>query len=154
MATFGVKASVVRPFNVYGPSQRDHFLIPEIVRQLLDPAIDAITVADLRPRRDYIYVADLVSLLLKTVDAGAGCVYNAGSGESRSVQWLIDTVGELAGIRKPIRSTGQPRANEILDVVADVARASRDLDWRPSTTLHEGLARTIAWMQSELAAAR
>ena len=128
--------------------------IPEILRQLLDPAIDAITVADLRPRRDYIYVADLVSLLLKTVDAGAGGVYNAGSGESRSVQWIIDTVGELAGIRKPIRSTGQPRANEVLDVVADVARASRDLDWRPSTSLHEGLARTIAWMQAELAAAR
>jgi nucleoside-diphosphate-sugar epimerase len=154
MATFGVRASVVRPFNVYGPSQRDHFLIPEIVRQLLDPAIDAITVADLRPRRDYIYVADLVSLLLKTVDAGAGGVYNAGSGESRSVQWIIDTVSELAGIRKPIRSTEQPRANEILDVVADVARASRDLEWRPSTSLHEGLARTIAWIQAELAAAR
>ena len=56
MATFGVRASVVRPFNVYGPAQDDHFLIPEIVRQLLDPAIDAITVADLRPRRDYSHV--------------------------------------------------------------------------------------------------
>jgi UDP-glucose 4-epimerase len=153
-ATFGVQASIVRPFNVYGPAQADHFLIPEIVKQLLDPAIDAITVADLRPRRDYIYVADVVSLLLKTVDAGAGGVYNAGSGESRSVQWIIDTVSELAGIRKPIRSTAQPRANEILDIVADVARASHDLDWRPSTSLHDGLTRTIAWMQAELAAER
>jgi nucleoside-diphosphate-sugar epimerase len=154
MATFGVQASVVRPFNVYGPSQGHHFLIPEIVRQLLDPANDEITVADLRPRRDYIYVADLVSLLLKTVDAGAGGVYNAGSGESQSVQWIIDTVSELAGICKPIRSTEQPRANEILDVVADVAHASRDLDWRPSTSLRDGLARTLAWIQAELAAAR
>jgi nucleoside-diphosphate-sugar epimerase len=154
MATFGVQASVVRPFNVYGPAQADHFLIPEIVRQLLDPAIEAITVADLRPRRDYIYVADLVSLLLKTVDAGVGGVYNAGSGESRNVQWIIDTAGELAGIRKPIRPTGQPRANEIFDVVADVARANRDLDWRPSTSLHDGLARTIAWMRAELTAQR
>jgi nucleoside-diphosphate-sugar epimerase len=153
-ATFGVRASIVRPFNVYGPGQAGHFLVPEIIRQALDPDTAAITVRDLQPRRDYLYVSDLVSLLLKTLDAAAGGVYNAGSGESRSVQWIVDTVGELTGTRKPIRSIGEPRTNEISDVVADVSRAGRDLDWRPSTGLHDGLARTIAWTQSALAAER
>ena len=71
-----------------------------------------------------------------------------------SVQWIIDTVGELAGIRKPLPVAGQPRANEILDVVADVARAGRarlaaehDPARRPGTRPSRGC-------RTELAAAR
>jgi nucleoside-diphosphate-sugar epimerase len=151
---FGVRAAVVRPFNVYGPGQSRQFLIPEIIRQLLDPQIESTTVSDLRPSRDYLYISDLVSLLVKTLDAGAGGVYNAGSGQSRSVRWIIDTVSEIAGISKPIRSTEQPRTNEVLDVVADIARADRELQWRPTISMHAGLALTIAWMRTELAAER
>ena len=124
---------------------------------MLDPDTAAITVRDLRPCRDYyLYVSDLRVAAGQDARCRRGGVYNAGSGESRSVQWIVDTVGELAGIRKPIQSTGQPRTKTrgIRDVVADVSRAGRDLDWRPATGLHDGLARTIVWMRTALAAER
>jgi len=40
---------------------------------------------------------------------------------------------------KPIRSLGQTRSEEILDTVADVSRAWRDLNWKPRIALDVGL---------------
>jgi nucleoside-diphosphate-sugar epimerase len=150
-AAFGVKASIVRPFNVYGPGQSEHFLVPKVIRQALDPGVDVILVGDLRPRRDYLYVSDLVSLLMKTLHAGGGGVYNAGTGRSRSVEWVVDTVREIAAAGKPVRSTAEPRASEVLDVVADVTRVARDLQWEPTVRMEDGLARTVTWMRTEFA---
>ena len=43
------------------------------------------------------------------------------------------------------------RQNEVLDVVADVSRAERELQWRPTIGMHDGLARIIRAMHSALA---
>ncbi len=63
---FGVPVTIVRPFNVYGPGQDRRFLIPKILTQAIDPGRAAMVVADLRPRRDYIFIADLIRLLVGT----------------------------------------------------------------------------------------
>ena len=140
---FGVGATVVRPFNLYGPGQDARFLIPTIIRQALDPSLEAITVADDRPRRDYLHVRDLAGLIVTALRAPTGGLYNAGSGESHSVRDVADRVGELSGHRKPLRVTGPVRPNEILDVVADVTRAADGLGWRPRIRFTEGLQDTI-----------
>jgi nucleoside-diphosphate-sugar epimerase len=75
VSQFGVQASIVRPFNVYGPHQDERFIIPTLVRQALDPDIERITVRDLRPKRDFIHVRDLVSLLIATLTRPAGRTY-------------------------------------------------------------------------------
>lgn len=142
-ANFGVPVSVVRPFNLYGPGQGRDFLIPTLIRQALDPELEAISVADHRPRRDYLYVGDLVSLLLR-LSEGKGGTYNAGSGESVSVMELARLIVEIAGTAKPVVSRNEQRPNEVLDTVADVGRAWRELGWRPEVGLREGLERTVA----------
>jgi len=63
---FGVPVTIVRPFNVYGPGQDRRFLIPTILTQAIDPGQPAIVVADLRPRRDYLFISDLIDLLTRT----------------------------------------------------------------------------------------
>jgi nucleoside-diphosphate-sugar epimerase len=141
---FGVGATVVRPFNLYGPDQDARFLIPTIVRQALDPSLDAITVADDRPRRDYLHVRDLAALIVAALRAPLGGLYNAGSGESHSVRDVAERVGDLTGRRKPLHVSGPVRPNEILDVVADVSRATASLGWRPRISFTDGLQETIA----------
>lgn len=139
---FRIRASVVRPFNLYGPGQSASFLIPSILRQALNPACNEISVLDDRPRRDYIYVDDLVSLLLLLIDGRAG-VYNAGSGVSHSVREVLDLVNGLIPFPKALICSGQSRPQEVLDMRADIRRAQVELGWSPETALHDGLRFTI-----------
>jgi nucleoside-diphosphate-sugar epimerase len=141
---FGLALVIVRPFNIYGPGQRPSFLIPSIVRQVLDPSTAEVRVTDLRPRRDYLYVADAVLLLLATLRPGVRGVYNMGSGCSASVAEVARLVNDAAGICKPVVSADEPRPGEILDVVADTSRAAAELDWRPCTSLAHGIAAVVA----------
>jgi nucleoside-diphosphate-sugar epimerase len=141
---FGLPLVIVRPFNLYGPGQRCSFLIPSIVRQLVDPSVDVVRVQDLRPKRDYLYVDDAVNMLLATLRAGSEGVFNLGSGRSNSVAEVIELVSNAAGIRKPVVSADVERPEEIMDVVADISRATAELGWRPSTSMPDGIADVVA----------
>jgi nucleoside-diphosphate-sugar epimerase len=144
---FGVRAAVIRPFNIYGPGQATSFLIPTMISQALDPACEAITVADLRPRRDFLYVRDLVSLLIATVDLPASAVLNAGSGASTSIGELLQLINDLLPSPKPLVSTCEERPAEVIDVVADISRAKKELNWAPRVVLAEGLRETMDRMR-------
>jgi GDP-4-dehydro-6-deoxy-D-mannose reductase len=152
---FGVRATVVRPFNLYGPRQDDRFLVPTLVRQALDPVADRITVRDRRPKRDFLYISDFVSLLLAVLDAGApGGVFNAGSGRSAGIGEIVDAITARLRVQKPLHATGEERPEEVLDVVADISRAASALGWRPSVALRDGLRETVDWTRAHLAVPR
>jgi len=142
--SFGLTLVIVRPFNIYGPGQRGSFLIPKIVRQVLDASVEVVRVQDLRPRRDYLYVEDAVAFLVALLGSSIRGVFNIGSGRSASVEEVIQFVNLAAGVSKPVASAGEERPGEIMDVVADTARAAAELNWRPSTSLADGIAALVA----------
>lgn len=146
-AQFGVPVTTIRPFNIYGRGQDRRFLLPTLIRQALDPVCDRIVVADLRPRRDYIHVRDLIALLLATMERPTCNVYNAGSGRSVGIQEVVELINQLIGCVKPLESRQTPRPEEALDVVADISRAERELEWHPRVALAEGLLEMIEWMK-------
>lgn len=133
-----VPISVARPFNVYGPGQDEKFLIPTIIKQVLHS--DAIVVKDLAPKRDYLYLDDLIDGLLKTISERKGyAVYNFGTGVSFSVEEVINVVQEVAKTDKPVRCDSEIRSGEILDVTADISKAMNVLDWNPQYTFQQGI---------------
>ena len=140
---FAVPVTIVRPFNVYGPGQNGNFLIPTLLRQVLDPAVREISIADDRPKRDYIFLDDLLDLLLRTMDPKGCDAFNAGSGYSVNPRELAALMLRAAGLDKPVVSRGEVRADEVLDTVADIGKAKRVFDWEPRVSLVEGLARMI-----------
>jgi len=146
-AQFGVQVGIIRPFNLYGPGQDDRFLIPTLIRQALDPACDQIVVADVRPRRDFIHVRDLIDLLLKVKNRSVNTVYNAGSGRSVSIGDLASMISAVLPPGKPVISADKRRPEEVLDVVADIKRAASDLGWSPRIPLADGLRDTIEWIK-------
>lgn len=143
-AAFGVPLAVVRPFNLYGPGQRADFLIPTLIRQVLDPARERVEVMDARPRRDFLYIDDFVELLAQLAASEAQGVFNAGSGASTGIGELVRILCELAGVDKPLADLGRPRTDEVLDMYASIERARRELGWQPRTPLREGLALSLA----------
>jgi len=135
---FGLEVAIVRPFNLYGAGQSASFLIPTLVAQAVAPG-DTITVADPRPKRDYVHVRDLVDFLLLIARKRATGAYNVGTGISTSIGELVDLINECAPIRKRLVSSAQVRENEVLDTVADCSRAAADFGWVARTKLREGI---------------
>lgn len=134
--------TVIRPFNVYGVGQNERFLIPAVVKQALFD--DTITVKDLRPRRDYIYLDDLVEALVLTMKSPPGYrVYNIGSGASSSVREIIDIVQSAAHTSKKIVCDDLRRPNEINDVIADISRAQENLGWQPRHSFPAGIRKIV-----------
>ncbi|MDB5526955.1 MAG: putative nucleotide sugar dehydratase [Devosia sp.] len=139
----GVQVLVLRPFNIYGPGQGSDFLVPSIVRQVLQS--DQVRVKDLLPRRDYIYIADFIAAILAGLRTDwTFDTVNIGSGISHSVAELIEIVMTAAGRTLPIQSDGVRRQNEVMDVRADISHAGHLLGWAPQWTLAQGCAAVLA----------
>lgn len=135
---FGFPATVVRPFNIYGPGQDERFLLPSIIHQAIHA--DEIKVMDLEPKRDYLFVEDVADAFLACADAPSDFeVYNAGSGESYSVGEVVAIVMRLVGRELPVVSAGERRASEIMDTRADIAKARERLGWEPKIAIETGL---------------
>lgn len=96
--------------------------------------------------RDYIYVDDVVEALLKTADHdGPGQLFNIGSGKGLSLNELLQVFRGLFDVDLQCRYV--PAAPSDVPVsVLDISRADRELDWRPTVGLEEGLRRTRAWL--------
>jgi nucleoside-diphosphate-sugar epimerase len=137
-SAFGVRANILRPFNIYGPGQDERFVLPVIVEQAIDLSAPEVVVKDLAPRRDYIYIDDVVSAALAIADQPGGAVFNVGSETSHSVAEIISAVFRATGVSKPIRTIQETRHNEVMDVVADCRRL-RALGWRPEVSLENGV---------------
>ena len=89
-----VSISSLRIFNPYGYFQKEDFLIPTIVKQAL--LGDIIKVRDIRPKRDYLYIEDLISLLKNIINfSNSEGIYNVGSGKSYSISEIISIIDEI-----------------------------------------------------------
>lgn len=129
--SFGLNITVLRPFNIFGTGQSPQFLIPTIINQILDQNVREISVKDLSPKRDYLYVDDLIDAMCLTVGNKGYRVYNVGSGNSMSVEEVILSIQNITGIYKPYTSLNLRRINEVDNIVADISRIKRELNWKP-----------------------
>lgn len=144
--THDLQVAVIRPFNVYGFGQDENFLVPTILRQVL--SADEIKVEDLAPKRDYLYIDDLVELLLASLNAPLGYnVYNGGTGSSLSVAEVIAVAQAEAGTSKPVRCGQSVRSHEIHDTRADVEKARNELGWSPKHKFRDGVRAIVAKMR-------
>ena len=143
-----VTTTVLRLFNVYGAFQRKNFLIPSIIDQVLHKK--EITVMDLNPRRDYVYIGDVVTAIIKSMELARGFnSINIGSGVSYSVSNVIRTIQLAANTDLNIVSKESERINEVPDVVADISKAKKVLDWSPIYSFKEGIKLILQGMAYE-----
>jgi UDP-glucose 4-epimerase len=89
---------VARLFNVYGPGETNPHVMPAIFEQLKSSR--TLSLGNLSPRRDYIYVEDMAAALVGLLaDAPAGSTVNVGTGVSTSVKELVRSLESLLGER-------------------------------------------------------
>jgi nucleoside-diphosphate-sugar epimerase len=142
----GVRAAVLRAFQVYGPGDHSTRLVPVVLQAARTGAV--VPLPARLSRRDWIWVGDVVDACVRAAaddDLPPGAVLNLGTGVQTSTEELVATA---------VRVTGQPIATaagahpgrdwDTTDWVADPSAARRLLGWAPTVDLAEGLARTWA----------
>jgi len=150
-----LEIKVARIFNTYGPRMHanDGRVVSNFVVQALKG--EPITLyGDGSQTRSFCYVDDLVGglvRLMETPSAVTGPI-NLGNPVECSMRALAERVIDMTGsasaiVEKPLPQD-DPRQRQ-----PDIGLAERTLDWRPTTDLETGLAKTIAYFEALLGGA-
>ena len=139
---FDVPVTILRLFNVYGAGQSQNFLIPSVVKQALSN--NKIEILDTTPKRDFVYIDDVIDAICLTIGLEGFNIYNIGSGISFSVLDVINCICSAIGEKKQIIDKKQVRPNEVFDVIADISKIKTELNWAPKTSFEEGIKKVVS----------
>jgi len=98
-------------------------------------------------RRDFIYIDDLVDLVLMALDGrGESGIYHASSGSDYSIKELFDLTVDALGITLDEPVEERPRgADDAYTILIDPSKTVATYGWRPETALSQGVPRTVSW---------
>jgi GDP-L-fucose synthase len=153
---FGLKGIYLMPVNLYGPfdnfDPEDSHVIPALIRKCVEArraGASSITCWGTgAATREFLYVEDCAEAIVRAAAAYEGDLpMNIGSGQEIAVRDLALMVARLCRFEGELlwdstRPDGQPRR------CLDTSRAKEALGWVASTSLEEGLRRTIDWYES------
>jgi UDP-glucose 4-epimerase len=148
--TYGMNICIMRPFNLYGPRQKDSGYggaISIFTKRVL-ANMPPIIYGTGEQKRDYTYVEDIVQaydLILKYPKLTRDPI-NFGTGVDVTINDLALKIIKLCGKEMtPVHVEGRP--GEVERLIADVTKAKK-LGWKPKFSLDDGLARYINWYQN------
>ena len=142
----GVRACVLRAFQVYGPGDHPTRLVPVVLAAARTGA--PVPLPARLSRRDWVWVGDVVEACVRAAAEPSlppGAVLNIGTGVQTSTEELVATAERVTGRRIVTVPGAHPgRSWDTEDWVSDPSAAARLLGWTPTVDLAEGLARTWA----------
>ena len=146
MRNFGIPATSLRYFTVYGPRQRPDMAFCRFMEALVE-GNEIEIYGDGEQTREFTYVSDAVEGTVKAASADVvGQVINLGGGSRVTVNRVLDTLEEISGItprRKHLPAApGDPRHTG-----ASINVAREKLGWEPRVSLREGLTKQWQWFQ-------
>lgn len=144
----GIEARIARIFNTYGPGMRhdDGRVVSNFVTQALRG--EPLTVyGDGTQTRSLCFVEDEVTGLLVLLESDVTTPVNIGSDDERTVEEIARLIIELTGSESEIAHLPLP-ADDPMQRRPDLTVARTRLGWEPSTSLREGLARTVEWFRA------
>ena len=148
------EATVVRPFNLYGPGQRPDFVLPAFVDRVVSG--EPPTVFDGGDQtRCFTYVEDFVegALAASVHPDAAGEAFNLGSTRETRIRDLAEMVVEAAGadLDPEFVDGSEVYGDSYEDLgrrVPDTSKARDVLGWEASTSLETGIERVLAWRRA------
>jgi GDP-L-fucose synthase len=149
---YGLNWISLMPTNLYGHGDNFNLqtahVLPSFIRRFteaVDVQAKTLTLWGTgSPRREFLHVDDLASAVITCLQKYNDSLHlNIGSGEDLTIRELATKISKATGFEGQIewdssKPDGTPRK------VLDVTRISK-LGWRPTISLDEGIASTIAW---------
>lgn len=137
-----------RFFNVYGPRQRPETAIHKFTRQILSSE-DIEIYGDGSSSRDYTYIDDVISGILRSLDRIKGFeVINLGNSNTVKLIDLIRLIEITTGGKGQLKFVkNQP--GDIFITYADIRKARKMLKYLPKTNIKEGLVKFVKWYKEK-----
>ena len=148
----GVDTKIVRIFNTYGPRMRlrDGRAVPAFMSQALRNE-DVTVFGDGTQTRSFCYVTDLVDGILRLMESDTHDPVNIGNPHEVTIEQIARTIITLVGSTSRIVYRPLPQ-DDPKQRRPDITRARTLLGWQPKVGLEEGLAKTVGYFKSKLAA--
>jgi GDP-L-fucose synthase len=156
---YGMKGIFLIPVNLYGP--RDTFdpsrshVIPALIRKFVDARNASAPCVEVwgtgRASREFLFVEDCAKAVVLAAERyDDAAPVNIGAGAEITIRDLATLIANLCGYTGALtfdasRPDGQPRRS------LDVSRAEQAFGFRATTSLRDGLRRTIDWYERQLA---
>ncbi|HET9136904.1 MAG TPA: NAD-dependent epimerase/dehydratase family protein [Candidatus Kapabacteria bacterium] len=147
---YGLSNTIFRYSNVYGPRQdpKGEAGVVAIFCNALMQEQQAFIYGDGTQTRDYVFIGDLVQAHIKALDhIGESDTYNIATGIETDVNTIFTTLSGILtnGKAQPIYSAA--RLGELIRSVCDPAKAERELGWKATTSLEDGLKATVKYFK-------
>jgi UDP-glucose 4-epimerase len=151
ISTFNIDASIIRPFNSYGPRQNEGNyagVIPLTIKRILSGE-SPIIYGDGEQTRDYVYVTDVADAAVRMYNCTQtrGRVINIGSGEEISINRLVNLLAQHLNWNKP-PVYKEARPGDVRRHIANIVLAEEIIDFCPKVNIEQGLKRTLEWYKT------
>ena len=147
---YGLKATVLRISNPYGPFQAGEGRAYGIANSFIQAVVSGRPITlfgDGSQRRDYLYIDDLIEAFLcaASAEAARGRIYNIGAVYGTSLLELAELALAEAGQGNIVRVPWPEEylAIETGDYLSDISLARKELNWSPNMDIREGIKRTV-----------
>jgi len=146
----GLEGTTLALANVYGPRQDPHGeagVVAIFAGKLLEGEPCMIYGTGMQTR-DFVYVEDVASAFVASIENGDGKLLNIGTGAETSIQHLYKEMALAVGIHSDAEK-GIERSGEIERWSLDPSLAEKILGWKPKTNLRDGIHSTLEWFESK-----
>jgi UDP-glucuronate 4-epimerase len=145
---YGIRTISLRFFTVYGPRQRPDLAISKFTR-LIEDGLPIDKYGDGTTARDYTFISDIVDGIIGALNHRSGpiCdIFNLGGSQTVTLNDLIATIESSVGRKAQINQLpDQP--GDVPLTSADVSKASRQLNFKPTTTIAQGVPKYVEWFR-------
>ena len=144
---YGISASCLRFFTVYGPRQRPEMAI-HLFTDKIRRGLPITMFGDGSSLRDYTFVADIVDGVCKAIDNPVGYeVMNLGNGSPIRLDTLIQTIEHAVG-RKAIIKHMPDQPGDVPMTFANIGKAQEKIGYNPQTSVETGIQEFVSWLNT------
>lgn len=143
---YGLKATVLRFFTVYGPRQRPEMAIHKFVRAIWND--EPVTIyGDGSARRDYTYVSDIIGGILAALEGPWRFeIINLGDSRATSLSNLVELIECCLGKKAKFRRMAD-QPGDVPVTFAEISKARRLLEYDPQVGIEEGIGLFCKWFR-------
>lgn len=141
---YGLKYTVLRYPNVYGPRQNpfgEAGVIAIFTYKMLNGETPTINGKGDK-ERDFCFVGDVARANVLALYAGDNEIYNIGSGVGTDINTLYEKLQNATGFHKPANYSPD-KPGEVYKIYLDATKAGKELGWEANVGLEEGLQLTV-----------